>query len=258
VASNDTIKKTITVALMLCIVCSVVVSTASVVLKPMQVANKQIDFKRNILSAAGLLEEGKSVDELFKQIETKIVDLETGQFTDDIDPESFDQREAAKDPKLSESIPKAEDIAGLGRISKYAEVYLVKNESGEMKTLILPISGYGLWGTLYGFLAIEGDMNTVVGLGYYDHKETPGLGAEVDNPRWKALWEGKKIYGEGGSVQLTVIKGSVGPNTADAEHKVDGLSGATLTANGVDHMIKYWLGDNGFRPFIENLKTGEA
>lgn len=256
-ASNDTIKKTITVALLLCIVCSVVVSTASVILKPAQVANKQMDFKRNILLAAGLLEPGKSVEEQFKQIETRIVDLNTGKFSDAVKPEGYDQRAAAKDPKMSEALSSADDIAGLSRREKYAKVYLVK-DGDNVKTVILPISGYGLWGTLYGFLALEGDMNTVVGLGYYDHKETPGLGAEVDNPRWKALWEGKKVYGNDGSVAIDVIKGSVAPGTPNAEHKIDGLSGATLTSNGVDNMMHFWLGENGYRPFLENLKAGEA
>ncbi|TVZ39182.1 Na+-transporting NADH:ubiquinone oxidoreductase subunit C [Alteromonadaceae bacterium 2753L.S.0a.02] len=256
-ANNDTIKKTITVALLLCIVCSVVVSTASVVLKPAQIANKQIDFKRNILAAAGLLDPSKSVEEQFSQVETKIVDLETGKFTSEIDPKSFDQRKSVKDPKLSDALPGEEDIAGLSRREKYAKVYLVK-DSGGLKTVILPISGYGLWGTLYGFLAIEADMNTVVGLGYYDHKETPGLGAEVDNPHWKSLWQGKKLYSADGSVAISIIKGSVGPGTPDAEHKVDGLSGATLTSVGVDHMMKFWLGENGYKPFLDNLKAGEA
>lgn len=257
-ASNDTIKKTLTVALLLCIVCSVVVSTASVVLKPAQIANKQLDFKRNILSAAGLLEDGKSVDELFKKIETKIVDLNTGEFTDEINADTFDQRKAVKDPKLSEPLPSEEDIAGLSRREKYAKVYLVRDDAGEVKTVVLPISGYGLWGTMYGFLALESDMNSVAGLGFYEHKETPGLGAEIENPKWQSLWHGKEIYGDDGSVRFTVIKGSVGSSTPDAEHKVDGLSGATLTSVGVDHMINFWLGENGYRPFLNNLKSGEA
>lgn len=256
-ANNDSTKKTLTVALLLCIVCSVVVSTASVVLKPAQIANKQLDFKRNILSAAGLLEEGKTVDELFAQIETKIVNLETGEFSEEVAPDSYDQNTAAKDSKMSKPLSSEEDIAGLSRRVKLAKVYLVK-ENGKLKTLILPVSGYGLWGTMYGFLAVEGDMNTVVGLGFYDHKETPGLGAEIDNPRWQAIWDGKQIFGNSGAVALSIIKGSVAPGSSNAEHKIDGLSGATLTSVGVDNMIKFWLGENGFRPFMENLKAGEA
>jgi len=257
VANNDTIKKTLTVALLLCIVCSVVVSTASVLLKPAQIANKQLDFKRNILLAAGLLDEDKNIDEQFELIETRIVDLQTGMFNDAIDPVNFDQRKAVKDPQLSDVLSSKDDIAGLSRREKYAKVYLVNDDSG-LQTVVLPVSGYGLWGTLYGFLAVESDMNTVVGLGYYDHKETPGLGAEVDNPRWKGLWQGKKLYSRNGDVAISVIKGSVAPGSAGAEHKVDGLSGATLTSVGVDNMMKFWLGSNGYGPFLKNLKAGEA
>jgi NADH:ubiquinone oxidoreductase, Na(+)-translocating, C subunit len=257
VANNDTIKKTLTVALLLCIVCSVVVSTASVLLKPAQIANKQLDFKRNILLAAGLLDEDKNIDEQFELIETRIVDLQTGMFNDAIDPVNFDQRKAVKDPQLSDVLSSKDDIAGLSRREKYAKVYLVNDDSG-LQTVVLPVSGYGLWGTLYGFLAVESDMNTVVGLGYYDHKETPGLGAEVDNPRWKSLWQGKKLYSRNGDVAISVIKGSVAPGSAGAEHKIDGLSGATLTSVGVDNMMKFWLGSNGYGPFLKNLKAGEA
>ena len=256
-ANNDTIKKTLTVALLLCIVCSVVVSTASVLLKPAQIANKQLDFKRNILLAAGLLDEDKNIDEQFELIETRIVDLQTGMFNDAIDPVNFDQRKAVKDPQLSDVLSSKDDIAGLSRREKYAKVYLVNDDSG-LQTVVLPVSGYGLWGTLYGFLAVESDMNTVVGLGYYDHKETPGLGAEVDNPRWKSLWQGKKLYSRNGDVAISVIKGSVAPGSAGAEHKIDGLSGATLTSVGVDNMMKFWLGSNGYGPFLKNLKAGEA
>jgi len=168
VASKDTIQKTVIVTLLLCIVCSIVVSAASVSLKPMQEANKQIDFNRNILQAAGLFEEGVSVEEQFKQVETRVIDLRTGKFTDDVDPLAYDQRKAAKDPSLSKSLDKKEDIAGIKRQEFYSEVYLV-TDNGGLSKLILPIRGYGLWSTLYGFIALESDLQTVVGIGYYEH-----------------------------------------------------------------------------------------
>lgn len=256
-ANNDTIQKTVTVTLLLCIVCSIIVSAASVVLKPAQIANKQLDFNRNILAAAGLYQEGVPVAEQFKQIEIRVIDLRTGKFTSDVDAQSYDQRKAAKDPKLSESLEKKVDIAGLKRKEYYAQVYLVKDQGGLSK-LILPIRGYGLWSTLYGFLALEEDLQTVVGIGYYEHAETPGLGGEVDNPAWKALWPGKKVHDRSGNVALSVVKGKVSASAPGAEYKIDGLSGATLTTNGVDNMIKFWLGDNGYASFIKNLKAGEA
>lgn len=256
-ANKDSTQYTIIVALLLCLVCSVIVSTASVVLKPAQAANKAKDFKRNILSAAGLMEEGKSVEELFKKVETKIVDLQTGKFTNAVNPDSYDQRKASKDPGLSERLDPGIDVAKVGRQEKYAEVYLAKDTAGE-ELLILPVRGYGLWGTLYGFLAIKSDYNTIVGLGFYEHKETPGLGAEVDNPNWKGLWDGKKLYDAKGRVAIEIIKGSVTSNTQDAQFKVDGLSGATLTSRGVHNLLNFWFGENGYKPFLQNLKKGEA
>ena len=253
-ANNDTIKKTITVALLLCIVCSVIVSTAAVMLKPAQVANKSLDFKRNILAAAGLLQEGVSVEEQFQQVNTRIVDFSTGKYTDAVDVDGYDQRKAAKDPALSVALSGDEDLAKISRQEKYAKIYLVEKD-GVLEKVILPIKGYGLWSTLYGFLALEADANTVVGLGFYEHAETPGLGGEVDNPKWKGLFPGKKVYAADGSVGLTVVKGRA---AAESAHEIDGLSGATLTGKGVDNLIKFWMGEKGYAAFLTNLKNGEA
>ncbi|QFU76140.1 Na(+)-translocating NADH-quinone reductase subunit C [Halioglobus maricola] len=255
-SSNDSIKKTLIVAFSLCIVCSVIVSTAAVILKPAQIANVELDKKRNILAAAGILEEGRSIDEQFESITTRAVDLRTGKFTTDVDAASFDQRKATKDPALSDKLSGDEDPAKILRKEHYALVYLVEDNGG-LEKVILPIRGYGLWGTLYGFVALEGDMNTVAGLGFYEHKETPGLGGEVDNPRWKGLWPGKQVYVDG-EVELTIVKGAVDPSSSGVEYKVDGLAGATLTTRGLDYLVKYWLGPSGFEPFLNNLKSGEA
>lgn len=255
-ANNDTIGKTITVTVLLCVVCSVIVSAAAVLLKPQQIANKELDRKTNILAAAGLMEPSKSVNELFAQITTKVVDLETGKFTDAVDAETFDARKASKDPALSHALDRQVDIASIKRQSKYQTVYLVEKE-GQVETIILPVHGYGLWSTLYGFLALEGDLNTVVGLGFYSHAETPGLGGEVDNPLWKSQWPGKKVYADGAMEPLLgLIKGKVDPVAANAAHQIDGLSGATLTSDGVTKLVKFWMGKNGYAPFLTNLKAG--
>lgn len=256
-SSNDSIKKTLTVALLLCVVCSVIVSTAAVVLKPFQEANQALDRKRNILAAAGMLDENSSVDELFGQVETRVVDLRTGRFSDAIDTESYDQRRAAKDPELSDALGAGDDPAKILRKEHYALVYLFQDAQGAIDRIVLPVHGYGLWGQLYGFIALESDAQTVAGLGFYEHKETPGLGGEVDNPRWKALWPGKQAYRDG-QVAIEVIKGAVIPGSPDADYEVDGLAGATLTTRGISNLVQYWLGDNGFAPFLANLKAGEA
>ena len=260
-SSNDSTQRTLIIAFALCLVCSVIVSTAAVLLKPLQIANKQKDFKINILKAGGLYEQGiaddKSISEMFESVTTKVIDLNSGKYTDAVDMATYDQRKAAKDPQLSDALSAEDDIAKISNREKYAKVYLVQNENGIQK-VILPIKGYGLWSTLYGFIALNGDLNTVSGLTFYEHGETPGLGGEVDNPKWKGLWSGKKVYGDDSNVLLTVIKGTVSDETPQAEHKVDGLSGATLTSKGVDNLIKFWMGSMGYAQFLSNLKEGDA
>lgn len=265
--SNDTTGKTLIVATVLCIVCSIVVSTAAVVLKPEQVANKVADKKRNILAAAGMMEKGADVDKLFEKIDIKIVDIETGEYLTQAEadeawektilekPALYDQRKAAKTPGQNIKVAGDEDIASIKRQAQYATVYLAKDENGNVKTIILPVHGYGLWSTLYGFLALETDTTTVVGLGFYEHAETPGLGGEVDNPKWKSLWPGKEVFNDQGEVAIQLIKGSVDSQDPNAEHKVDGLAGATLTSQGVTNLLNYWLSQNGFGPYLEKVRA---
>ena len=252
---NDNPKKTLFVAILLCLVCSILVSTAAVTLKPLQISNKKDDIKRNILAVTGLNNQEGTVDELFSQFEVRLVDIATGQYADtDIDPVSYDQRKASADPQMSVNISGKQDIAGIGSRAKMAPVYLL-TEGDTIKQVVLPVHGYGLWSTLYGFLALDGDFNTINGLRFYDHAETPGLGGEVDNPKWRAQWEGKQVFDDNGDVEIRVIRGYVSPDTTDAEHKVDGLSGATLTSNGVTNLLQYWLGDHGFGPYLKNMRS---
>lgn len=254
-ANNDSIKKTLLVAVSLCIVCALVVSSAVVMLKPVQKVNKELDLKKNILAAAGLLQDGASVEEQFKQITPRVVNFDTGKFSDEYTPENFDQRKIAKNPDTSEALGD-DDLAKIKRRENVGLVYLVGSE-GHYDKVILPIRGYGLWSTLWGFVALEGDLNTVAGLGFYEHGETPGLGGEVDNPKWKALWPGKEIY-EDGEVAIELVKGNVDPNAPHAENKVDALSGATLTSRGVTNLLHFWMGSMGYQTFLENLRAGEA
>lgn len=246
--------KTVIVAVSLCLFCSMIVSAAAVALKPVQEQNKVADKKRNILQVAGLYKDGVDIEEAFKAIEPRLVDIAAGKFSDAADAATYDQRTAAKDP--AQSIALAEDPASIGRQAKLASIYLIRDDAGEIEKIILPVHGYGLWSTLYGFVALKADGNEVAGFQFYEHAETPGLGAEVDNPRWKALWPGKKIYGEQGEVKITVAKGV--PASGMADHHIDSLAGASLTARGVDNLVRFWMGEQGFKLFLENLKAGAA
>ncbi|MCP5161875.1 MAG: Na(+)-translocating NADH-quinone reductase subunit C [Hahellaceae bacterium] len=264
-SNKDTISKTITVALLLCIVCSVLVASSVILLKPVQMQNKTLNLKENILAAAGLLKPGApkaQIESEFKKVTPRLVDLSTGEYVsaDLVEKASaadYDQRKASKDPKFSDSLEGGIDIASIKRRAKYAKVYLVEKD-GRLDRIILPVHGYGLWSTLYGFLALEGDGNTIAGLGFYEHAETPGLGGEVDNPRWKALWPGKKVYNLDHSNEpaISLIKGGVDTSRADAIYGVDALSGASLTSRGVTNLLHFWLGEHGFQSYLDRIRKG--
>lgn len=263
-ANNDSIQKTLIVAILLCLVCSVIVAGAAVSLKPMQVANKVLDRKKNILSAAGMLQEGVAIDKQFEQITTRIVNLEEGRYATEaelqeirdagLDPDNYDQKKASKTPAISRVLAGSEDPASIKRLEKYAAIYMVK-DGDSIEKLILPVHGYGLWSTLYGFIALKGDMDTIVGLGFYSHAETPGLGGEVDNPNWKALWEGKEVYDDQGDVAIIVMKGQAEVGNT---YQIDGLSGATLTSRGVSNLVRFWVGDQAFGSLLKKLKSQGA
>ena len=130
-------------------------------------------------------------------------------------------------------------------------------EDGRLKRIILPVHGKGLWSTMYGFLALAPDGQTIESLAFYEHAETPGLGAEIDNPRWKAKWVGKLVFDKEGQPRIEVIKGTVDPDHPDAHHQVDGISGATITGRGVRNLVHYWLGDQGYGPALDKLRQKE-
>lgn len=259
---QESTSRTLLVTLLVCLVCSVLVAGAAVTLRPIQQANSQLDMQRNILSIAGLGDasmSGAEVRALFEErIVARLVDLNTHRFSDDLDVNGFDPAAAARDPALSKGLSSTEDIASIKRRENYSVVYLVEDAQGRMETLILPVRGYGLWSTLYGFIALRDDLSTIQGFGFYQHAETPGLGGEVDNPKWRGQWPGKQVFDDKGDLVIQVVKGTVPAASPNADHQIDGLAGATLTANGVNNLLRYWLGDDGFGPFIDNLRAGEV
>lgn len=259
---KESTARTLLVALLVCLVCSVLVAGAAVALKPIQVENALLDKQRNILAIAGLGDpamSGAEVQALFdERIVARLVDLDTGRFSDEFDAETFDPAAAARDPALSKNLTSLEDIASINRREQYSVVYIVEGADSQMETLILPVRGYGLWSTLHGFLALRDDLSTIQGFGFYQHAETPGLGGEVDNPRWRGQWPGKEVFDDNGDIAIQVVKGSAATAGPNAQHEIDGLAGATLTANGVNHLLQYWLGEDGFGSFIDNLHAGEV
>jgi Na+-transporting NADH:ubiquinone oxidoreductase subunit C len=258
---NDSIFKTLFVALTVCIICSVVVSTTAVLLKPTQDEQKAIYEKKNILLAAGVVTADEmpadsEIDGLFENnVEEQLIEFATGEIVpaDKIDPATFDARRAAKDPTLGEEIPDEADVAKIRRMAKYSKVYLKKTD-GKLDRIVLPVHGKGLWSTMYGFLALDADGKTVKSISFYEDGETPGLGGEINNPNWQEKWIGKLAFNEQGEPSLEVVKGNVTDSTPNAQYKVDGLSGATITARGVGNMVEFWLGEQGYGPYLDKLR----
>jgi Na+-transporting NADH:ubiquinone oxidoreductase subunit C len=244
----------------ICVVCAVLVSTSAVSLRERQALNAELDRKRNVLRAAGVMRVDEvlpreEIERRFGDFEVVAVDLRTGEEAVGFDPVGYDPRRASLNP--TSSLPAPRNEAQIMRLPHHALIYKKLDDQGQLELLVLPIEGKGLWSTMYGFVALGPDLRTVRGLAYYQHGETPGLGGEVDNPRWKALWPGRQAYDEEGQPVIEVIRGSAGPPEQDP-HRVDGLAGATITARGVTAMLRFWLGEPGFGRYVDRLRKEQG
>ena len=259
--NNDSPQKALLVVTLVALVCSVLVSVAAVALKPMQLRNQLVERSRNIVALTGLVEPGSKLsdDEILKaveQLDIRVVDLDTGEFDDSIDAAKFDERTAANNPDLSIEIPAGEDLSSLGRRSKYAIVYLVWGDHG-LDRLIMPIHGQGMWSTLYGYIALEDDLNTVAAVTFYEQAETAGLGDQITRPEWQARWVGRQIFDSGGNLRFKISRGMVADGSSAARHEVDALTGASVTGDAVTRIIAYWFGPHGYQPFLDALDSNQ-
>nr|WP_282558022.1 Na(+)-translocating NADH-quinone reductase subunit C [Providencia burhodogranariea] len=252
--NKDSIGRTFLVVFILCLVCSIVVAGSAVGLKSRQQEQILLDTQRNILSVAGLFNPNMTTEEVQQvyddRIEPKLLNFKTNELSDDIS--GFDLNSELRSEESSIALSPAEDIAKIRRRANSAEIYLVKNDEGKIAQVILPVYGSGLWSVMYAFIAVDIDGVTSRGITYYAHGETPGLGGEVDNPQWKAQWLGKKLFNEEGVPAIKIVRSG----STDSPYGIDGLSGATLTSNGIQHMFDFWLGDNGFGPFLKKVREG--
>ncbi|AKG14937.2 Na(+)-translocating NADH-quinone reductase subunit C [Moraxella bovoculi] len=261
-AKNSNVSTAVT-ALILCLVCSVMVSAVAVGLKSKQQENARLDLNKNILMAADMYDpetdSSSVIPERFADFDVRLVNLQTGKFATDQeisaaginDVDGYDASKAARTPYLSTSL--ADDIAKIGGKPNFAKVYLAKDANGEIDQIVLPIHGAGLWGPIFGLLTLDKDLNTVKGVNFYQHKETPGLGSRIEEPQWQETWVDKELYDEDGSRKIAVVKAGTA-----REGQVDGISGATLTIRGVNNLLQYWIGEDGYKPFLDNLKAGQA
>ena len=274
--NKDSPINTAIVAGSLCLVCALVVSTAASTLKNIQEKNIALDRRKNLLAvtkfAPETMKDSASINSTYDEnFDTLIIDMSTGEeaseaclaamqdigktwkTTDEL-LLKYDQFKASK-TKLKQVSDKitTDDPANIKYREKYSYVYRLKNSDGSTKTWVLPVRGYGLWSMMHGYLAIKPDFQTVEGLVFYDQAETPGLGGEVKSQRFKDAWPGKQLFAESGEVQIRVIK-----NAPKDDHSIDALSGATITSNGVTNAMEYWLGAEGFKPFIDRQKGANS
>jgi Na+-transporting NADH:ubiquinone oxidoreductase subunit C len=256
----DSTRYTVLFAAGVSVVCALMVATAAVGLRDRQDVNAVLYKQKNVLLAAGLAKPGEPLDaaavqRIFDQrIKVRAVELKSGQLVPEttLDAKTYDQRKARNDPGMSSAAPP--NPAQVARLPRYGTVYEVNAADGHTELVVLPIEGMAMWGTVYGMLALDRDANTVRGLTFYEQKETPGLGGEIANPKWLALWVGRKAYDANWAAQLQVIKGPAGPPDKDPHH-VDGLSGATITSNGITRVVRFWLSSDGYGPYLKSLKT---
>ncbi len=257
---RESTRYTILFATVVCVVCALLVSVAAVSLQPRQAAAARLYMEKNVLLAAGLLEPGsevtaQEVNRIFdERIRVRLVDLATGELVaeDKMDARGYDQRKARGDPATSRVAPP--NNAGIGRLPNLGVVYFIM-KGDAVDQIVIAVEGLGMWGTIYGFLSLDRDTTTVRGLTYYDQKETPGLGGEIANPKWQALWRGRKGFDEQWNARITVIKGQAGAPEVDPL-RVDGLSGATVTSNAITRLMQFWLSDNGYGKFLKRIREG--
>jgi len=255
--SEERIGRTLAVAAIVAVFCSLVVSSAVIYLRPIHLAWAALDQNRNVLQVAGLLPAAEETTDrqvvtLFRELDVRLVNLASGLFDQQLDALAYDQQSAADEPATSVIIPAGLDLARLGRRARLATVYLVWN-GGRIQHIVLPLRGQGMWAPIEGHIALEADFNTVTGIGFHQHGETPGIGDRIQQRDWQASWIGKKIYGPDGQIRIGFA--AIHSTGLQPEHRFDAISGATVTVTAVNQMVAYWLGQHGFGPFLDQLRN---
>lgn len=247
---NTSRTKTLVVAFLVSAICAALVSGATVILRPIQAANRAAEEQARIAAlVSGVPGMADLMAESGGALSTVVIDLDTGRAATGITPDTLEATLA--DPANWTALADGEDLADLGHRPDYAQVYLLRD--GEtISLLLLPVAGQGYNGRIEAILALRGDMNTIAGLAVTSHSETPGLGGRIEEPAWQASWPGTELRDEGGTLRFTVARG-----TASSVHEVDGITGATRTSNAMTRIVRFWLGPQGYGPLVEAIRRGE-
>jgi Na+-transporting NADH:ubiquinone oxidoreductase subunit C len=240
----DTVPRTLLVAAGVALFCSAMVSLAVHYLRPQQVALQSLERNRAILEAADLLPPGEVSDrELvsrYLDLDARVVDLDTAWFAEGFDAHAYDHWRLRDDVQAAAS----DD----GR--RYVPVYLVR-KAGRLEKFVLPVDGGGMWSTIYGYVALGEDLNTITGVTFHRHGETPGVGDRIQDEAWLTTWNDKRILDADGAVRFRVTRDATGP------FEVDLISGASVTSEATGEFVRSWFGDAGYGPFLKTLDENE-
>jgi Na+-transporting NADH:ubiquinone oxidoreductase subunit C len=260
--NNDSPKKALLVVFLVALFCSVLVSVASILLKPIQQRNQLIERSKNVISLTGLVEDSAALSndailEAINLLDIRVINIDSGEFASDFNAAEFDSRAVVNDPELSIAIPTELDIASLSRRSRYEIIYLVW-DGNTLSRVILPIVGTGMWSTIRGYIALQNDLNTIAAVSFYEQTETAGLGDQIERPDWQAQWQGRKLFDSQGRFRFRIGPGTIAPNSPASSYQVDSLSGATVTSDAVTRIVAYWFGANGYKRFLDQLDAQPA
>lgn len=244
----DSRGRTLLVAFVVSAICAAAVTGATAILRPIQAANRAAEEQ---LRLETLLDAIPGMAEVLAEsdgaLATVVVDLETGRAAD-IAP--ADLAAALEDPANWTELPPEADIADIGARPDYAQVYILRRD-GDVELIVLPVAGQGYNGPIQAMLALKGDMDTVAGFTVTQQSETPGLGARIEEPAWQAKFAGKELFDARGDLRFELTRA---PAT---DYEVDGITGATRTSNAVTRIIRFWVGPDGYGPFMDAVRRGE-
>ena len=222
------------------VVVAVLLALAAILLGPFQARNVKIEKMQNILASIGVTSDAKEAEKLFGQYikEQVVLNNKGAKIKSEI---------TAFDIDLKKELDKLK--TGEGDKQLFPLFVFNKDDS---TYYVIPVRGKGLWGPIWGYVSLEGDMNTIYGASFGHKSETPGLGAEIETEEFQNQFAGKKIFDESGKfVSVRVVKGGV---SSEDLHGVDALSGATVTSNGVSEMLQRILGN--YIPFFKSIDNG--
>ena len=248
---NESRTKILVMAFMVSAFCTLMVSGATVILRPIQSANQAAEQLARLESlVAGIPGMSSLLEQSGGTLGTVVIDLARGSAAANVTPETLPA--ALEDARNWTGLAASDDLAGLGSRPNYVQIYLLRGAGGDISLAILPISGAGYNGPIDAILALEGDMNTIAGLAITGQSETPGLGARIEEPAWLSQFAGIRLADARGELRFAVARGAAGN-----PYEVDGITGATRTSNAMTRMVRFWLGPRGYGPLIAAIRRSE-